>query len=135
MLRRAFCAAAFMVAVAGVASAEEFAVTIRKIDGGKVTFTRVVLGQPEKGREEFTLPVADKAKVYRLERKADEKKKAKLARGAELPDGLKDAGLKKALAGVKTRLDTGVPARLVTDAGGKEIKEVQVLLPKAKLGP
>src|SRR4051812_22141572 len=137
MFRSIGWAAALAVAIGRAASAEEFAAEIRKIEGGKVTFTKVSLKDREKGREEHTLPVAAKVKVVALERKPGKGKKGKfkLERGADLPGGLENKDLMKGLAAVKTRLDTGVPARLITDDEGKTIKEVQVLLPKPKKRP
>jgi len=110
-----------LVLGASVAVGEEFGASIRKVDGGKVTFAKFDR-ETKKPGEEMTLPVADKVKVVRARFNKDEKK---FEAGDALEGGLTNERFKN--LGEK-----GVFAFIITDADNKQITEIRVFDFKGK---
>jgi hypothetical protein len=122
MFRNLVCAGFFLAVSIGLVAAEEFTASIRKVEDGKVTFTKFTKkdGKFEKG-DETTLPVASDVKVVKGKFTEDKKVEA----GEAIPDGLKNERFKDIS-------EKGVFARIITDDGGKTITEIRLLQFKKK---
>jgi hypothetical protein len=119
MLRKFVCAG-FIVAVGlSVAMADEFTANISKVDGNKVTFTKlkvnpdtktIVIGEPT------TLPVTADAKITKGKFNKDTNK---FEAGDTLPNGLKNE--------VFTAIGKkGVSAIITTDTANKNITAIKI---------
>lgn len=115
MFRKAVCTLAVLAIGLGTLMAEEFVGSIRKIEDGKITFTKFKKGEKKKG-EETTLPVADNVKVVNAKFNKESKK---IEVGDPLPDGLKNERFQKIG-------ERGMFAQIVTDEDGKKITEIRV---------
>ena len=113
---RKFAAASviFLITV-GVAMGEEFFAIVKKVDGDKITLTKLKKG--EKGAEE-TLTIAANAKVVKGNRNKDTKK---VEAGEALEGGLKNERIVKG----------GFGAWVVTD-NDKKVTELRVTEGKKK---
>ena len=100
MLMRKFACAALILAVSGVALAEEFRGKITKLDGGKITF------QVRKEDKTF-----EDAKTYDLAKDVKVNKRVKKDEKEALPEGLKNE--------VFTKIDAaeGVRSTIVVNDG------------------
>jgi len=109
-------AVATMVLLFGVsfAFAEEFMANIKKVDGNKVTFAKFDKGSKKPG-EDMTLPAADNVKVVKAKFNKEEKT---LEAGDPIEGGLKADVFKSGKAF----------GRIITDADGKNIVEIRVIV-------
>ena len=119
MLRKLACVGVVLTFCLSVALADEFGAIITKVDGNKVTFTKVKFNpdtkKVEKG-EEMTLPAAKSVKVVKGTFNKDTKK---LEAGDEIGNGLK--------AEVLSNIgEKGVRAQIVTDPDNKKITEIRI---------
>jgi hypothetical protein len=124
MLRKLVCAFAVIAMAVGLATAEEFRANIKKIEGGKVYFTKfarpATKGEKPKG-EDGSLPLADSVKVVKAKFNQDTKK---IEVGDAVSEGLKAEAFQKIG-------ERGLSVRIVTDADNKKVTEIQ-LLPERK---
>jgi hypothetical protein len=104
-MRKLFAAVTVLLVSLGVAMAEDFGGVIKKVDGNKLTITKVKRGEKgkfEKG-EDVTLTVADNVKVTKIRFNQETKK---FEAGDALEGGLKNALVKEeAFVRVKTEND------------------------------
>ena len=121
MLRKVVSALFLVALCVGISFAEEFTAAITKVGDGKITFAKTKFNAEtkklEKG-ESQTLPLIDKVKVVKGK---FNKENMKFDAGDEIEDGLKN----KMFSDIG---DKGVPAALVTDADGKKISEIRVII-------
>jgi hypothetical protein len=120
MLRKLVCSIFAMSVCIGLVAAEEFSATIRKVDGDKVTFSKVSFKDKkvEKG-DDMTLPVAKDVKVAKG--KANFKdKKFSVEVGDKIEDGLKNE--------IFTKIDEkkGLFVRITTSEDNKSITQILV---------
>lgn len=120
MIRKAVCSLVFAVAVVGFAAADEFTAIITKVEGKKVTFTKVSFKDKkfEKG-ESMTLPVASDLKVVTGKRS----KGKKFEETGEVKGGLSnkmftEIGEKGRFARITT--DDGKITKISITQGGKK---------------
>jgi len=132
MLRKLLCALVVMSVSIGFVTAEEFMASIKKVDGKKVTFSKVALGKgKDKGAkaEDVTLPVAKDAKITKAKFNKEEKK---IEAGEAIEGGLKNEifakiGEKKDdKAGKKGGFGGGTFAQITTSEDGKTITAISV---------
>jgi WD40 repeat protein len=116
MLHKTLYVGLLVVLGCGSAAAEEFSARITKVAGGQVTFRKDVRGRGRGAPEEVTLPAAADVKVVPFRRNA---RTGALEVGGPLPGGLHHERLTQTGA-------AGVRARLVTDAVGRAIQEIQI---------
>jgi hypothetical protein len=112
-MRKLVAVAAVLVFGFGVAVADEFGAIIQKVDGNKVTFTKLKKG--EKG-EEMTLPAAATVKVVKG-KKGEEK--GKFVAGDAIEGGLKNK--------MFTTIEKGVFARITTSDDNKTITQIMTI--------
>lgn len=115
MFRKLVCAVAVLAIGFGVAMAEEFRASIKKVDDGKVTFVKAVKKGDTPG-EPVTLPVADNVKVVKG---SFNKETKKIEAGDAIETGLKNEMF-------KTIGEKGLGAVIVTDEDGKKITEIRI---------
>jgi len=114
MFRRIVLAAVIGFIGISAAVAEEFGVLISKVDGNKITFTKLKKG--EKVGTATTLPATADLKVNKGRPNAETKK---LEPGDPIAAGLKSEVFSKIT-------DEGIRARIVTDAENKHITAIIV---------
>jgi len=126
MFRKMVCATFVMALCIGLVAAEEFTASIKKVDGDKVTFTKLAFGKKDKDKkpEETTLPVATDAKITKG--KFDFKKKETEV-GEAIEGGLKNElftkiGEKGVIARITTSDDNKTITRIVVTTFGKKDK-------------
>jgi hypothetical protein len=116
MFGKVACAGLVLAIGVGVALADEFNASIRKVEDGKVTFVKRVKGQkPDEGTA-VTLPTSADVKVLNGKFNKDTKT---VEAGEALSGGLKN----ERFSNIGER---GVPAHLITSEDGKTITEIRV---------
>jgi len=115
MIRKIACAVFILGVSFSLAIGEEHRAVIKKVEGGKVTFT-VRDKETKKEGEAMTLPVADNVKVVKGK---FNKETMKLEAGDEIKEGLKNEMFTK--IGEK-----GLFGRVITDSDNKKIVEIRV---------
>jgi hypothetical protein len=115
-----------LTTAAGAAVGEEIKGVLVKIEDRVVSYTTLRKpGESILNREEFTLPLAKDAKIMKAKYNLKTKK---IELDGEVPDGVNHKQLKD----VKNA-GGAIGAIIITDEGGKEIKELQVfLIPEKK---
>jgi hypothetical protein len=114
MLRTVVSALAVLGLCLGIALADEFGAVISKVEGNKVTFTK--MKGKEKIGDEMTLPVADSVKVVWGKFNKETKK---VEVGDDVDDGIKN----KMFSDLG---DKGKRATIVTDDDNKKITEIRI---------
>ncbi len=117
MLRKAIAASLVLVLSVGVVFADQFVAAITKVDGNKVTFSKME-GKGKEAKkvgEEITLPVAKNVKVVRRAKKGEE--------GEPLEGGLTHKMFSRG---------KDVRAMIITDDDNKKITEIRVFGGKKK---
>lgn len=127
MLRKLACVAVLLALSIGLVAAEEFNISIRKIDGDKITAMK---GQKkgEKGTE-VTLSVAAGAKILKGKASKGDDGKFKIEAGDAIEDGLKnkmfsEIGDKKGINARVTTNDDGKITQIIV-FGGKKKKSAE----------
>lgn len=119
MFRKLLGAMCVFALAIGFVAADEFTATIKKVDGDKVTFSKLAFGKDkDKKPEDQTLPVAKDVKVNKGTRDFKTKK-------TEVGDKI-EGGLKNEIF-TKIEEKKGVLARIITDADNKTITDIIVL--------
>jgi hypothetical protein len=116
MLRKALCAAVVLAITFGVASADEFFGSIKKVAGNKVTVATKFDKAEKKFTEEKTLKLAKDVKVLNARFNKEEKK---VEAGEPLKDGLKNERFQNIG-------ERGVFSRIITNDAG-EVTEIRVM--------
>lgn len=119
-MRKIVVASTILLVSFGVAMADEFNAVIRKVEGNKVTFAKVV---KKKTGDDMTLPTAEKLSVVKGGKFNQETKKFE---GGEAIEG----GLK---AEPFTKIgEKGLSARITTDEDNKNITAIRLTVKKKK---